>query len=135
VNYYSNSHGILFTNNQGLLNVVFDSKLNNYVKNEKRWFAEFYKIKENTKHLKWIKAELAKITAPTYILDNVFDKIQLKDLLKSYFSNAPNETVSSGVFWNLALFHTALSGHFKMGSVMMYVNGFNKNISQLHKNV
>ena len=135
VNYYSNSHGIMFTNNQGLLNVVFDSKLNNYVKNEKRWFVEFSKIKENTKHLKWIKAELAKIKSPTYILDNVFDKIQLKTMLGTYFGNAPNESINSSVFWNLALFHTALSGHFKMGSVMMYVNGFNKNISQLHKNV
>lgn len=135
VSYYSKSNEIYYTNNQGLLNMVFDSKINSFVKNEKRWYAEFAKIKDRSKHLKTMKVELGKITRPTYILDSVFDKIGLEALLKTYFGFEFNDTISSSVFWNLALFHTALSGRFKMGSVMMYTNSFNKNISQLHRNV
>lgn len=139
LNYWSNDSeqniGYYFSNHQGLLNLVFDSKLNNHIKNQKKWMQEFQIIKQKTKHIKVLREELAKITVPTYILDMAFNKIDIRNLLGLYFSNISNDKVQTNIYWNLALFYSALSGHYKMVSVMMYINSFNKNIGVLHENV
>lgn len=135
VNYYNTSIPYHFTNNQGLLNLVFDTKLNTYINNPKRWYKEFEIIKHKTKHIKNLKNTMSSIKTPTYILDLSFEKVGIKDLLDTYFTSTPNENIQTKVFWNLALFYTALSGHYKMVSVMMYINCFNRNIQTLHHNV
>jgi hypothetical protein len=135
LNYHTDSVKYYFSNNQGLLNLVFDTKINTFVKNQQRWYKEFEIIKQKTKHLKTLREDLANIKEPTYILDTSFQKIQLISLLKTYFSDIPNEQLPTSVYWNLALFYSALSGHYKMVSVMMYINSFNRCINALHSNV
>jgi hypothetical protein len=136
LNYHQNkSVKYYYTNNQSLLNLVFDSKINNWITNEKRWFQEFEMIKSKTKHIKTLREDLAKIKQPVYILDTVFQKMNIENLLKTYFSDIENEIIPTVVYWNLSLFFTALSGHYKISSVMMYVNSYNSNIKTLHENV
>ena len=134
-NYYGRNIPFSFTNNQSLLNLVFDSKLNNLIHNEKKWHVEFTIVKQKCKHIKSLKEYLSQINTPTYILDKAFEKIDIQGLLTKYFSYLPNESIQTVVFWNLALFFCALSGHYKMVSVMMYINGYNSNIKTLHDNV
>lgn len=125
----------LYTNHQNLLNLVFDSKINSFVKNEKRWWQEFEMIRTRTKHMKALRELLSGVTRPVYILDNAFEKMNVKGLLDMYFSSKPNESIWTTTYWNLALFYCALSGHYKMTSVMMFINGYNGNLSPLHENV
>jgi superfamily I DNA/RNA helicase len=135
VNYNTDGVKYYFSNNQGLLNLVFDTKINSFIKNTPRWYKEFEIIKQKTKHLKTLREELSNIKEPCYILDASFQKIQITTLLKTYFSNVPNTQVPTSVYWNLALFYSALSGHYKMVSVMMYINSFNRCINVMHSNV
>lgn len=137
LNYFqeNTNQNYYFTNNQGLLNLVFDTKLNNLIKTPEKWHKQFAIVKAKTKHIKTLKDELTKITFPTYILDQTFQKMDIQKLLNTYFSNESSETLPTNLFWNLSLFYCALSGHYKMVSVMMYVNAFNKDISVLHSNV
>lgn len=124
-----------FTNHQGLLNLVFDLKLNRLITQTERWYKTFEEIKNKTKHIKSLKEQLSLIKQPTYILDTAFEKIGIRHLLQEYFTSIPNDQVDTRIYWNLALFQSALSGHYKMVSVMMYINAFNRNISSLHGNV
>lgn len=125
----------LYTNHQNLLNLVFDTKINSFVKNEKRWWQEFATIKTRTRHMKALRELLAGVTRPVYILDTAFQKMNVKSLLDIYFSSKPNESIWTTTYWNLALFHCALSGHYKMTSVMMFIDGYNGNLAPLHENV
>jgi thymidine kinase len=125
----------LYTNHQNLLNLVFDTKINSYVKDHARWWKEFTTIKTRTRHMKALRDLLGGVTRPVYILDNAFEKMNVKSLLDIYFSSKPNESIWTTTYWNLALFHCALSGHYKMTSVMMFINGYNGNLSPLHANV
>lgn len=124
-----------FTNHQGLLNLVFDLKLNRLITQPERWYKAFDEIKAKTKHIKTLKEQLLQITQPTYILDTAFDKVGIRYLLQQYFTNTANEGLDTRIYWNLALFQSALSGHYKMVSVMMYINSFNRDITNLHGNV
>jgi hypothetical protein len=135
LNYWNNKEqNYYFTNNQSLLNLAFDLKINNDVKSPEKWYPKFEIIKQKSKHIKILREDLSKITSPMYILDKIFEKINLQHLLSIYFSNIKNEEVKTYIFWNLALFFSALSGNYKMNSVMLYINSFNKDISQLHEN-
>jgi hypothetical protein len=125
----------LFTNNQSLLNIVFDTKLNGLVKkSEKDWRKQFEIVKSKCKHIKSLREFLGSIKTPTYILDNTFQRMNIKSMLDIYFSSIANDKVNTKIFWNLALFYSALSGHYKMTSVMMYIDSFNANITNLHVN-
>ena len=124
-----------FTNHQGLLNLVFDLKLNRLITQPERWYKTFDEIKAKTKHIKSLREQLSQIKQPTYVLDTAFDKVGIRCLLQHYFTSEPNESVKTHTFWNLALFQSALSGHYKMVSVMMYINAFNRDITNLHGNV
>ena len=135
LNYLNDKSNYYFTNHQGLLNIVFDTKLNNFIKNPERWYKAFAIVKAKTKHIKKLREDLAKITGPTYILDNAFQKMDIRKLLSIYFSDTPNEQIKTTVFWNVSLFYCALSGYYKMVSVMMYVDSFNKDISALLNNI
>ena len=135
LNYKNSEHPFIYTNHVGLLNLVFDLKLNNYINNATVWHKNFAIIKQKTKHIKSLKELLLSVNKPHFILDNAFQKINLRGLLDEYFSFKPNNFVETKTFWNLSLFYTALSGHYKMVSVMMYINAFNKNIIGLHTNV
>lgn len=136
LNYWNNKDdNYYFTNNQSLLNLAFDIKINNDVKSPEKWFPKFEVIKQKSKHIKILREDLSKIKGPMYILDKTFEKINLQNLLNIYFSNTlKNEDVKTYVYWNLALFFCALSGNYKMNSVMLYINSFNKDITQLHEN-
>lgn len=135
LNYLSDKSNYYFTNHQGLLNIVFDTKLNNWIKNPTRWHKEFAIVKAKTKHIKKLREDLAQITQPTYILDNAFERMNIRKLLAIYFSDVPNEEINTNIFWNISLFNCALSGYYKMVSVMMYVDCFNKDISVLCNNI
>lgn len=138
INYHNNiGTSYYYTNNQSLLNLVFDTKINNYLqtKNIKKWNESFNMIKQRSKHLKECRNDLNNIKSPTYILDNTFEKMEIQKLLNIYFGNKQNEELPTQIFWNLALFQSALSGNYKLQSVMMYVNSFSQNISALHNNV
>jgi len=136
LSYWNNqqSDSYYFTNNQSLLNLAFDLKINADTKTPQKWFPKFEVIKQKSKHIKILRDDLAKIKNPMYILDKSFEKINLQNLLNIYFSNNKNEDIKTVVYWNLALFFSALSGNYKMNSVMLYINSFNKNIDALHEN-
>lgn len=133
--YGSTGLGYFYTNNQSLLNVVFDLKLNSHVKNPQKWHAHFAIIQKKCKHLSHVRQALAGIKSPTYILDVAFQRMDIQGMLDTYFSFTPNEQIPTRILWNLALFFSALSGNYKMTSVMMYTDAFNKDLAPIHKNV
>ncbi|NBU33966.1 DUF2075 domain-containing protein [bacterium] len=133
VNYRNES--IVYTNNQTLLNMVFDTKLNSYVKRPKDYYKHFETIVKATRHIRHLQQLLESIKSPVVILDNAFQYVSIEKMLSIYFSSMPNEHVPSGVYWNLALFYSCLSGAFKASSLMNYIDAFNKPIPKLHQNV
>lgn len=127
----------VYTNNQVLLDAVFDNKMNNFVDKPTFWAKGLNDVKKSVGHIKSVRDLLIRLDPeePSYILDDIFNRVNLKATLKEYFTDKPNQSFPIEFFWNLALFVSALSGHYKIASNFVYYNAFHYKVPNLFKNV
>lgn len=137
------SEGVLYTDDDRILNMICDYGLNQYVNRDtdvwrclvQHMLEHHAKYLDTNPDVKEFITHLKQRKTPAVVLSKVFSTKSFRQQLKVFLSKELNEKIPSRVFWNVTLCFNELNESIRRPMVLLLLNKFNEDITDLHDNV
>lgn len=136
---------VVYTDDERVLNIVCDHGLNQHARDPDTWshtlhtilvtHSRFFDVNPDVRAFFGRLSASVRADGPVYVLSHVFSSHAFRRQLRLFMGKEKSATISTRVFWNVALCFNELYESIRRPAVLVHFNCFNDNIRELHANV